>query len=85
MSNSPVELAPETRNTAPDILLTNYKMLDMLLLRREDVPLFEGAGEQHDVLRVQHALRGQRLSILARRRLFKHREVVGGDVRGVIE
>ena len=33
------------RADPPDILLTNYKMLDMLLLRREDVPLFEGAGE----------------------------------------
>jgi ATP-dependent helicase YprA (DUF1998 family) len=35
----------ELRKSPPDILLTNYKMLDMLLLRSEDSPLFEGAGE----------------------------------------
>lgn len=35
----------ELRKNPPDILLTNYKMLDMLLLRSEDSPLFEGAGE----------------------------------------
>jgi ATP-dependent helicase YprA (DUF1998 family) len=34
----------ELRSNPPDILLTNYKMLDMLLLRSEDRPLFEGAG-----------------------------------------
>ncbi|MDQ2707913.1 MAG: DEAD/DEAH box helicase, partial [Actinomycetota bacterium] len=33
------------RRSPPDILLTNYKMLDMLLLRSEDTPLFAGAGE----------------------------------------
>lgn len=33
------------RASPPDILLTNYKMLDMLLLRSEDVPLFHNAGE----------------------------------------
>ncbi|QJY49845.1 DEAD/DEAH box helicase [Pseudonocardia broussonetiae] len=33
------------RADPPDILLTNYKMLDMLLLRSEDVPLFAGAEE----------------------------------------
>ncbi len=30
------------RNSPPDILLTNYKMLDFLLLRHEDKPLWEG-------------------------------------------
>ena len=34
----------ELRRHPPDILLTNYKMLDMLLLRSEDAALFEGAG-----------------------------------------
>ncbi|WP_350279111.1 DEAD/DEAH box helicase [Kribbella sp. HUAS MG21] len=29
------------RDTAPDILLTNYKMLDQLLLRADDAPLWE--------------------------------------------
>jgi len=32
------------RRHPPDILLTNYKMLDMLLLRGEDAPLFAAAG-----------------------------------------
>jgi ATP-dependent helicase YprA (DUF1998 family) len=31
------------RDDPPDILLTNYKMLDQLLLRAEDVPLWAGA------------------------------------------
>lgn len=35
----------ELRVNPPDILLTNYKMLDMMLLRSEDNPLFAGAGE----------------------------------------
>lgn len=35
----------ELRKNPPDILLTNYKMLDMLLLRSEDSALFEGAGQ----------------------------------------
>jgi ATP-dependent helicase YprA (DUF1998 family) len=34
----------ELRKNPPDILLTNYKMLDMLLLRSEDSALFQGAG-----------------------------------------
>jgi ATP-dependent helicase YprA (DUF1998 family) len=34
----------EMRKNPPDILLTNYKMLDMLLLRSEDKELFAGAG-----------------------------------------
>lgn len=34
----------ELRNDPPDILLTNYKMLDMLLLRSEDRRLFDGAS-----------------------------------------
>jgi ATP-dependent helicase YprA (DUF1998 family) len=33
------------RKNPPDILLTNYKMLDMLLLRSEDTPLFGNAAE----------------------------------------
>ncbi|MGH3838573.1 MAG: DEAD/DEAH box helicase, partial [Pseudonocardiaceae bacterium] len=33
------------RRSPPDILLTNYKMLDMLLLRSEDTPLFANADE----------------------------------------
>lgn len=33
------------RAEAPDILLTNYKMLDQLLLRAEDAPLWERSAE----------------------------------------
>jgi hypothetical protein len=33
------------RDTAPDILLTNYKMLDQLLLRHDDQPLWEQSAE----------------------------------------
>ncbi|MCA1673609.1 MAG: DEAD/DEAH box helicase, partial [Actinobacteria bacterium] len=33
------------RRSPPDILLTNYKMLDMLLLRSEDTPMFANAAE----------------------------------------
>ncbi|WP_214370457.1 DEAD/DEAH box helicase [Pseudonocardia sp. H11422] len=33
------------RKSPPDVLLTNYKMLDMLLLRSEDTPLFANAAE----------------------------------------
>ncbi|MFP5021907.1 DEAD/DEAH box helicase [Pseudonocardia phyllosphaerae] len=40
-----VESKFEMRRRPPDILLTNYKMLDMLLLRQEDVPLWEHAAE----------------------------------------
>jgi ATP-dependent helicase YprA (DUF1998 family) len=33
------------RRNPPDVLLTNYKMLDMMLLRSEDTELFVGADE----------------------------------------
>jgi ATP-dependent helicase YprA (DUF1998 family) len=33
------------RGSAPDILLTNYKMLDQLLLRRADRPLWEASAQ----------------------------------------
>ena len=33
------------RNDVPDILLTNYKMLDQLLLRKADRPLWENSAE----------------------------------------
>jgi ATP-dependent helicase YprA (DUF1998 family) len=33
------------RKNPPDVIFTNYKMLDMLLLRSEDQPLFRGAGD----------------------------------------
>ncbi|MDN5914713.1 MAG: DEAD/DEAH box helicase [Pseudonocardia sp.] len=40
-----VESKQHMRKHPPDILLTNYKMLDMLLLRHEDVPLWGHAAE----------------------------------------
>ena len=33
------------RDTAPDVLLTNYKMLDQLLLRHDDQPLWQQSAE----------------------------------------
>ena len=35
----------ELRSNPPDILLTNYKMLDMLLLRSEDRPCSKGPAD----------------------------------------
>ncbi len=40
-----IEDEHQMRQSPPDVLLTNYKMLDMLLLRSEDTPLFAHAGE----------------------------------------
>lgn len=42
---SVIESKHAMRQSPPDVLLTNYKMLDMLLLRSEDAPLFAHAGE----------------------------------------
>jgi ATP-dependent helicase YprA (DUF1998 family) len=38
-----VDSRRELREHPPDILLTNYKMLDLLLLRSADAPLWQGA------------------------------------------
>ena len=35
------------RQSPPDILLTNYKMLDLLLLRPKDLPLGERTDPRH--------------------------------------
>ncbi|WP_424185357.1 DEAD/DEAH box helicase [Actinokineospora sp. G85] len=50
----------ELRDNPPDILLTNYKMLDFLLLRPEDTALWAGAGQtlQYVVLDEFHTYDG---------------------------
>lgn len=41
-----VDMRSVLRTSAPDILLTNYRMLDFLLLRPEDRPLWSGNGPE---------------------------------------
>ena len=46
------------RRTPPDILITNYKMLDLLLQRADDLPLWEGAEPAYVVLDEFHTYDG---------------------------
>jgi ATP-dependent helicase YprA (DUF1998 family) len=48
----------EMRRTPPDILITNYKMLDLLLQRADDLPLWEGADPAYVVLDEFHTYDG---------------------------
>lgn len=48
----------EMRLTPPDVLITNYKMLDLLLQRGEDRPLWEGADIAFVVLDEFHTYDG---------------------------
>ncbi|MFJ9843661.1 DEAD/DEAH box helicase [Kitasatospora sp. NPDC101155] len=48
----------EMRVSPPDVLITNYKMLDLLLQRGEDRPLWEGAEITHVVLDEFHTYDG---------------------------
>ncbi|GAA1376679.1 DEAD/DEAH box helicase [Catellatospora chokoriensis] len=48
----------EMRRNPPDILITNYKMLDLLLQRAEDLPLWEGAEPAYVVLDEFHTYDG---------------------------
>ncbi|MFC8664133.1 DEAD/DEAH box helicase [Streptomyces sp. NPDC057199] len=48
----------EMRQSPPDVLVTNYKMLDLLLQRGEDQPLWEGADIAHVVLDEFHTYDG---------------------------
>lgn len=48
----------EMRLTPPDVLITNYKMLDLLLQRGEDRSLWEGADLAHVVLDEFHTYDG---------------------------
>lgn len=61
------------RKTPPDILLTNYKMLDFLLLRPEDQPLWRGTGAESlkylilDELHTYDGAQGSDVACLVRR------------------
>ncbi|GIG60578.1 helicase [Longispora fulva] len=48
----------EMRRTPPDILITNYKMLDVLLQRGDDLPLWEDADLAYIVLDEFHTYDG---------------------------
>ncbi|WP_328506487.1 DEAD/DEAH box helicase [Streptomyces sp. NBC_00391] len=48
----------EMRQSPPDVLVTNYKMLDLLLQRAEDRPLWEGAEIAYVVLDEFHTYDG---------------------------
>lgn len=70
----------QMRMLPPDILLTNYKMLDQLLLRDEDAPLWEKSAESLqyialDEFHTYDAAQGTDVALLLRRlglRLKKH-------------
>jgi len=55
----------EIRQSPPDILITNYKMLDLLLLRGDDVPLWEDAELAYVVLDEFHTYDGAQGSDVA--------------------
>ena len=60
----------EMRRTPPDILITNYKMLDLLLQRADDLPLWEGADPAYVVLDEFHTYddaQGTDVAMLLRR------------------
>jgi ribosomal protein L40E len=63
----------EMQTSPPNILLTNYAMLEYLLLRPRDMDLFEGAHEGHwqylvvDEAHVYDGARGSELAMLLRR------------------
>ena len=48
----------EIRENPPDILLTNYKMLDLLLQRVSDRPLWQSGALQYVVLDEFHTYDG---------------------------
>ncbi|CAM3931583.1 DEAD/DEAH box helicase [Nocardiopsis rhodophaea] len=48
----------EIRRIRPDILITNYKMLDLLLLREHDLPLWEGSDLAYVVVDEFHTYDG---------------------------
>lgn len=71
----------DIRSSPPDVLITNYKMLDLLLLRREDRGLFSGnlrfivADELHSYLGAQ----GTELACLLRRVVSRIRGSGGSE------
>ncbi|MCX2728187.1 DEAD/DEAH box helicase [Thermomicrobium sp. 4228-Ro] len=63
----------EMRATPPHILITNYSMLEYLLIRPTDSPLFDGEAARHwrflvvDEVHTYSGVRGQELALLLRR------------------
>ncbi len=63
----------EMRDTPPHILITNYSMLEYLLIRPLDSPLFDGEAARHwrflvvDEVHTYSGVRGQELALLLRR------------------
>lgn len=87
-STSPNELLTreEMRNTPPNILLTNYSMLEYLLLRPADAPLFGGSiGNKWRHIAVDEAhvyggALGTEIGYLLRRLKARVKSVTGGEV-----
>ena len=73
------------RGTPPDILITNYKMLDLLLQRAEDLPLWEDADLAYVVLDEFHTYDGAQgtdVAMLLRRLAAAHRASHGRAAAG---
>ncbi|WTW98452.1 DEAD/DEAH box helicase [Streptomycetaceae bacterium NBC_01309] len=51
-------LRQDMRRMPPDILITNYKMLDLLIQRADDIPLWEGADVRYVVVDEFHTYDG---------------------------
>lgn len=78
------------RDTAPDILLTNYKMLDQLLLRNEDAPLWKQSALslQYVVLDEFHTYDGAQgtdVAMLLRRLGLTLKSHWADDARGITD
>ena len=76
----------DIRRTPPDILITNYKMLDLLLQRADDVPLWESADIRYIVVDEFHTYDGAQgtdvAMLLRRLAAVVGSPVVGGPVVG---
>jgi ATP-dependent helicase YprA (DUF1998 family) len=57
----------EIRRARPDILITNYKMLNLLLQRADDLPLWEGTDLRYVVVDEFHTYDGAQGAVLLRR------------------
>jgi len=72
----------DMRNTPPDILLTNYSMLEYLLIRPKDSQLFDNGAARHwqfivlDEAHQYTGIRGTEMGMLMRR--LKQRLIEGG-------
>ena len=77
----------QMQEAPPHILVTNYAMLEYLLLRPKDTPLFDGPTGKHwkfivlDEVHVYNGARGAEIAMLMRR----VRERVNGGERGQIQ